>query len=137
MSNDSIRIRVCLAVVKDHLILLVPHFDTDKGPVQWNLPGGQIRFGEALKDAAVREVREETGINAEVIELLDVSEVFLPERPYHSLTITYLARPVAGKLRAEADHPFRIKEPRWFSMDELGGILFHPEAVIRKAFRAF
>jgi ADP-ribose pyrophosphatase YjhB (NUDIX family) len=95
----------------------------------------EIRFGEALKDAAVREVREETGINAEVIELLDVSEVLLSERPYHSLTITYLARPVRGKLRAEADHPFGIKEPRWFSKDELGDILCHPEAVIRKAFR--
>ena len=77
---DVIRIRACLAVVQDHKILLVPHYDTDAGPIQWVIPGGRLRFGESLREAALREFFEETRLRACLTGLLDVSEVILPER---------------------------------------------------------
>jgi 8-oxo-dGTP pyrophosphatase MutT (NUDIX family) len=78
---EEIRVRVALAVVKGSRVLLVPLYDTDAGPVQWCLPGGRLCFGESLREAAEREFEEETGLRARAGELLDVSEVVLPERP--------------------------------------------------------
>jgi 8-oxo-dGTP diphosphatase len=131
--NTPIRIRVCIAVVRDDKILLVPHFKTDVGDIQWVVPGGQVDFGENLKSAAVQEFIEETGYNAEVTGLLTVSEVVLPDKPYHSITIAYSDRITAGGLKAEADHPFGEKTPRWFSRTELIEIKYHPEQVVEQA----
>lgn len=128
----EIRIRAALAVVEAGRILLVPHFHTDAGQVQWVIPGGQLEFGESLPLAAVREFTEETGLWAEVTGLLDVSEVLIPERPYHSITITYLGGVTGGELRAEAGHPHGEKMPRWFSLEELRGLSYHPPVVVER-----
>jgi 8-oxo-dGTP diphosphatase len=127
---ESIRIRVGLAVVQDERIVLVPSYDTDAGPVQWCIPGGRLRFGECLEAAAVREFEEETGFGAEVGGLLDVSEVILPERPYHSITITFSGRLLGGEERPEPDHPTGRKVPRWFSTQELASAAYHPKGTI-------
>ena len=43
----EINIRVCLAIVENNKILLVPHYGTDASAVQWVVPGGKIEFGES------------------------------------------------------------------------------------------
>jgi ADP-ribose pyrophosphatase YjhB (NUDIX family) len=121
MSAD-IRIRACLAVVHDDKILLVPHYNTDVGPVQWVIPGGRVAFGESLQEAALREFREETGLQARITGLLDVSEVILPEKSWHSITITFFGSVVGGELAPEADHRYGTKVPRWFSPAELEAV---------------
>lgn len=131
--SEFIRIRVCLAVVAQGKILLVPHFATSAGAVQWVVPGGQVEFGESLKEAAVREFFEETGLQAQALELLDVSEVILADRPYHSITISFSGRVSDGTLRAEPNHPYGEKMPRWFSAAEIETLKVHPERTITKA----
>ena len=131
--SDSIRIRVCLAVVDNGKILLVPHYKTDAGTVQWVTPGGEIEFGESFKEAAAREFYEETGLQAEVVSLLNVSEVIHSERPYHSITISFSGSVIDGELRSEANHPYGEKVPRWFSAAEVKAIKYHPEKTVEAA----
>lgn len=130
----GIRIRVGVAVVREARILLVPHFDTDAGPVQWCIPGGQLEPGESLEEAARREFEEETGLRVHGCHLLDVSEVLLPEKDYHSITITFSGSVEGGDIRPEPNHRHGQKTPRWISREELGGLAYHPPSSIEKAF---
>ncbi len=129
----TIRIRVGLAVVENGQILLVPHYDTDAGPVQWGIPGGQLQYGESLQEAARREFEEETGLRADIVRVLDVSEVILPNRPYHSITIAFSGRVRGGQEGPEPNHPYGAKSPRWFSMQELTAVRYHPEGTVARA----
>lgn len=133
MNQASIRLRVCLAALMNQSILLVPFYNTDTGPIQWGIPGGLVEFGESLKEAALREFNEETGLIAEIIDLLDVSEVILPERPWHSVSITFLGKIIGGELQSEIHPVYGSKEPKWFSLSELDNTPYHPPQVVRKA----
>lgn len=130
--RKEIRIRVCLVVLRENKILLVPHYNTDKGPIQWNLPGGMVEFGENIEKAVIREFKEETGLQAEIIKLLDVSEVIIPDKPWHSITISYVGKIVSGELKAE-HHPYGEKVPKWFTRNDLSSVEYHPKEVVDKA----
>lgn len=131
--HGAIRVRVGVAVVQDGRILLVPHYDTDAGPVQWCVPGGRLEPGESLEHAAKREFEEETGLRVEGCRLLDVSEVILTERPYHSITITLTGTVEGGQIRPEPHHRYGEKNPRWLSREELASLAYHPASTVDKA----
>jgi len=84
---------------------------------QWSLPGGRLEWGETTAAGALRELKEETGIEAELLGLIDVVDGVFPARPSldgnggeiirHYVLIDYAARwtagePVAGDDAAEA-----------------------------------
>jgi 8-oxo-dGTP diphosphatase len=76
----------------------------------WSLPGGRIEWGERAEDAALRELREETGVAAELVGLAAVVDgLFGPDT--HYVLIDYAARwlegePTAGDDAADAAfHP--------------------------------
>jgi 8-oxo-dGTP diphosphatase len=92
-----------------------------------------VEFGESLENAVLREFTEETGFQAKVTGVLDVSEVILPERPYHSVTIAYSGKIIGGELRSEKDHPYGEKKPRWFDADEVTNRNCHPQTIVRRA----
>jgi 8-oxo-dGTP diphosphatase len=86
---------------------------------QWSIPGGVLEVGEFVREAAIREAREETGLTVEPGELLGVYDRILRDPTerveYHYVLIDFLCRRVAGKLAAASD----ATEVRWCSREEL------------------
>lgn len=67
----------------------------------WSLPGGKLEWGERLEACALRELREETGVEAEILGLVEVVDGLWPER--HYVLIDYAARWLSGEPRAGDD----------------------------------
>ena len=86
---------------------------------QWSIPGGVLEVGELVREAAVREAREETGLIVEPGELLGVYDRILHDREqrvqYHYVLVDFLCRPVGGELLAASD----ALEARWFTREDL------------------
>ena len=124
------------AIVIDHgRVLLVKRAHP---PIQgqWSIPGGALEVGELVRDAAVREAREETGLIVESGELLGVFDRVLRDADgrvqYHYVLIDFLCRRVGGELRADGD----ADEVRWFAPEELPALKLAEDTqeVIRRGF---
>ena len=84
-----------------NFILIERGNDPYKG--QWALPGGFVEYGESVEDAAIREAKEETHIDVELIELVNVYSK--PERDPrgHTVTVAYTAKGNMEDMQADDD----------------------------------
>ena len=122
-------------IIEDSRVLLVKRAHPPL-QAQWSIPGGVLEVGELVREAAIREAREETGLTVEPGELLGVYDRILRDVAqrvqYHYVLIDFLCRRVAGDLAAASD----AAEVRWFSREELPELKLAEDTadVIRKGF---
>ena len=98
------------AVVVDQGRVLLVQRGREPVKGKWSLPGGMLELGESLAGGVTREVAEETGLQVEPIELIELIERILHEEGpegqrvrYHYVIADYLCRVVGGTLKAASD----------------------------------
>ncbi|HXJ00278.1 MAG TPA: NUDIX hydrolase [Micropepsaceae bacterium] len=86
---------------------------------EWSIPGGRLEWGESVREALLREVREETGLIVEIAGLIDVVDSVMRERGglilHHYVLIDFLAHHASGELVAGTD----AAEARWVGLGDL------------------
>jgi 8-oxo-dGTP diphosphatase len=70
---------------------------------QWALPGGFVGMGETVREAAVREAAEETGLAVEVSRLVGVYSDPARDPRGHNVSVAFLARVLSGQMKASSD----------------------------------
>ena len=99
----------------------------------WSIPGGRQNLGETVKEAAIREIREETGLDIDIIGLVDVIDSIRKDDngvvAWHATLIDYAARHVAGEAVAGDD----ALSVGWFALEDLQelGLWDETERIIR------
>jgi 8-oxo-dGTP diphosphatase len=112
------RTAVGAIVFRDDKVLLVRRANPP-GQGLWAIPGGRVELGETLKEAARREVREETGVIINPKEPVYVFEVIERDDEggirFHYVIIDLLAEYLSGEVNPGTD----ASEARWISSEEL------------------
>ncbi len=103
-------------VFNDAAELLLIRRGKNPGRGLWTIPGGRVELGEALVDACRREVKEETGIDVEIAELVTIFEPASDD--FHYVIIDYLGVPTGSSNRQPVAGGDAI-DARWVGLEQL------------------
>ncbi|HVP26893.1 MAG TPA: NUDIX hydrolase [Candidatus Bathyarchaeia archaeon] len=111
--------------------ILLEKRGNEPGKGKWSIPGGLVELGETVEQTVIREVKEETGLEVEKPEHIDVVDnIDLDENgriKYHFIIIDFLVKLKSGILKAASD----AAEVRWVLLSEV------EKYELTKTFRAF
>jgi ADP-ribose pyrophosphatase YjhB (NUDIX family) len=85
---------------------------------EWTIPGGMLELGEELREAARRELKEETGLEVEPLEVITVFDRIMHDGQrvkYHYVIVDYACRLKGGRLRPGSD----VLDARWVRRKDL------------------
>ena len=119
---------VCLIQNGDYVLLLDRQHDDFKGYIP---PGGKVEFPESLTEAAIREVKEETGLEVSHLQYKGLYEYVNPAKNERYMIFNYKADTFSGTLLEDA----REGKPVWVHLDEVDNLPM--QASIRRRFPLF
>lgn len=138
----SFRPSVYAIIIKDSKILLSKQWDG------YDFPGGGIKLGETIEEALIREVKEETGFEIKVGEIVACENSFFKyhekDKYVQSILIYRLGEILSGEMSldfiAESEKHY-IDMPEWIDMDKINSIKFYNSVdsvkIIEKAFKIY
>ena len=103
-----------IIVKGDKILLLKRSGSEDCYKNLWETPGGKINFGEDLKEALRREVKEETNLDIEVLIPINTWSFFRDDKTY-VVGITFLCKPLTEEIHLGEEHV----DYKWVSKNEL------------------
>jgi len=107
-------------ILQDGKLLLVKR-RAEPGKDRWSIPGGSVHLGEKVRDATIREAKEESGLDIEIVDdrpMDAFDSIITDERgrtKYHFTLLEFLAKPKGGTLQADED----AAEARWVTLEEI------------------
>lgn len=126
-----------MIVLKNGKVLLGHrHNDPEKadsklhGEGTWTMPGDKLHFGEDLKEAALRELSEETGLQAKKENLKIISVTNNIVYGAHFVTIGFLCEKFSGEPKVM--EPNEITDWQWFNLNKLPKPMYFPSEKIIK-----
>jgi ADP-ribose pyrophosphatase YjhB (NUDIX family) len=112
--NTGYNVGVGGAVVQDGKLLLVRRASR-RGHGNWQIPGGFIEPDETMEVAVVREVAEESGVQAEVVGVLGIRSRYNPDSG-NSIYVVLLMRPISGEPMPDGKE---VDRAGYFSLEEI------------------
>lgn len=119
-------------IIENSSILLIKR---KNDPYQgfWALPGGFVEYGETVENAAVRETKEETGIDVKLDDLVGVYSDPDRDPRGHTVTVCFLGIKIGGTLRSATD----AEDARYFDLNKIKtfDLAFDHEMIIQDALK--
>jgi 8-oxo-dGTP pyrophosphatase MutT (NUDIX family) len=100
--------------------------DQSRERLLWSLPKGHIEEGESPEDAAIREVKEETGIESEIYKSLGVIDFWFMAggKRIHKTVHHFLFKETGGQIAPQVSE---VDDVRWFPLEEIVSRLAYPD----------
>lgn len=135
-TNPLPRIGVSACVWRDGKVLLVER-GKDPWKGKWSLPGGGLEFGETVREAAARELAEETGIAADLVKLVDVDDAIMHDEAGRAIAHYSIVCFTGHWLRGEAEACDDVTNVQWAERAALDEIDMTPGTAdyIRQAWK--
>lgn len=126
--ESSVTIDAIILNEKREVLLIKRKNEPFKG--FWALPGGFVEYGEIVEDAVLREVKEETGLDVEIIKLFNVYSDPKRDPRGHTISIVYYCKVKGGFLKGGDD----AKEAKWLKVDQDLKLAFDHNKILREFF---
>ena len=128
-NNPRVGVGVGVCICRDGKVLLGKRIGSH-GANTWNFPGGHLEFGETIEACAIRETREEAGLEIEHLRLGPYTNDYFSTEGKHYITLFVIAHSSKGE--PQRLEPHKCLEWKWFDWDALPHPLFLPIQNLQK-----